>query len=99
VTIRDSNVRYFHLADLPAAVEVAARLAPVLGSTPAIRDFTGFTPRPSEGAIEVWLEGDAPRVTTRRAAPQPGPAEIVLDSVRRARGVLERAVDDLVGVP
>lgn len=95
VTIRESNVRYFHPADLPAAVEVAARLSPVLGSTPAIRDFTDFTPRPSEGAIEVWLEGDAPAFTARRAAPQPGPADIVMETVRRARDTLERAVDAL----
>ena len=95
VTIRESNVRYFHPADLPAAVEVAARLSPVLGSTPAIRDFTDFTPRPSEGAIEVWLEGDAPAFTARRVAPQPGPADIVMETVRRARDTLERAVDAL----
>lgn len=99
VTIRESNVRYFHLADQAAAVEVAARLSPVLGSTPAIRDFTDFTPRPSEGAIEVWLEGDAPAFTARRAAPQPGPADIVMDTVRRARITLERAVDALPGIP
>ena len=100
VTIGASNVRYFHAADRPAAIETAALLADALGAAPDVRDFTGFTPRPSEGAIEVWLAGSAPararRSGTRRGD---GPAALVRRAVREAREALERAVDSLPGEP
>ena len=96
VTIRTANVRYFHAADRSAAAEIATLLGAALGSEPEIRDFTDFTPPPSKGAIEVWLPGDAPASTAGRVArPQSGPAAAVMDSVRRARGALERALDSL----
>lgn len=53
VTIRETNVRYYHLADAEAAQALAARL----GVT--ARDFTGFSPTPPQGMIEVWVQGPA----------------------------------------
>jgi len=94
VTISTANVRYFHATDRPAATEIAALLGAALGSDPAIRDFTDFRPAPSKGAIEVWLPGEAPAATARRATrPETGPAAIVMDSVRRARDALERTLE------
>ena len=96
VTISTANVRYFHAADRPAAAEIAALLGAALGSYPEIRDFTDFTPPPSEGSVEVWLPGEAAAVTARRATrPDTGPAAIVMDSVRRARDALDRTLDIL----
>lgn len=53
VTIRETNVRYYHQADSEAAQALAARL----GVT--ARDFTGFSPTPPQGMIEVWVQGPA----------------------------------------
>lgn len=67
VTVKQSNVRYFHPEDAEAAAAVAA----VLGAL--VRDFTDFAPTPPAGTIEVWLagRGTAPAVagtsTPRRA--------------------------------
>lgn len=72
VTIRQSNVRFFHPADRPAA----ARLAAAAGAE--LRDFTNYRPSPPEGTIEFWAEGSAPEVTRQR-----GMADGVIDGLRR----------------
>lgn len=81
ITIRESNVRFFHPGDAAAAEAVAA----ALGAVP--RDFTAFTPAPPEGTIEVWLagrgEGAAP-ARARRTSAQGSmtPAERELEALR-----------------
>ena len=50
IGIRETNVRYYHAADAAAAAEIARQL----GTT--ARDFTGFSPSPPEGLIEVWMK-------------------------------------------
>lgn len=51
VTIRETNVRYYHLADAEAAQALAVQL------DVTARDFTGFSPAPPQGMIEVWVKG------------------------------------------
>ncbi len=75
VTIRQTQVRYYHPEDAAAAELVAA----AVGGT--ARDFTDFRPQPPDGTVEVWLEGEptpAPEpvraVAPVRAAPAPAPA-------------------------
>jgi hypothetical protein len=75
VTIRQTQVRYYHPEDAVAAELVAA----AVGGT--ARDFTDFRPQPPEGTVEVWLEGEpapAPEPVRAaapvRAAPAPAPA-------------------------
>ncbi len=53
VAVSATNVRYYHAADADAAQAIAAQL----GAT--ARDFTGFSPVPPAGRIEVWLKGTA----------------------------------------
>ena len=75
VTIRQTQVRYYHPEDAAAADLVAAAVG-----GPA-RDFTDFRPQPPAGTVEVWLEGElAPEPepvrapVAVRAAPAPVPA-------------------------
>jgi nicotinate-nucleotide--dimethylbenzimidazole phosphoribosyltransferase len=75
VTIRQTQVRYYHPEDAAAAELVAA----AVGGT--ARDFTDFRPQPPDGTVEVWLEGEpAPEpepvraAAPVRAAPAPAPA-------------------------
>lgn len=61
-TIKETNVRFFS----PADQADATRIAKALGAK--LRDFTGFSPRPPEGTIEVWLAGRgnaAPAVSSK----------------------------------
>ncbi len=68
ISISQSNVRFFHRADAPAARAVADALGDEsVDTTPEVRDFTHFRPRPEEGRLELWLSGNAP-VSTQRAA-------------------------------
>ncbi len=54
ITIRQTQVRFYH----PEDAEAAQLVAETVGG-PA-RDFTAFRPSPPEGTIEVWIEGEAP---------------------------------------
>lgn len=75
LAISQSNVRFFHEADRTGAEALAAKVGAVA------RDFTSFRPSPSEGVVELWLEGSrgsgtvvasTPRrstTSTQRAAP------------------------------
>lgn len=49
--IKKTNVRFFSAEDEAEAAKIAAALGADL------RDFTGFSPQPPEGTIEVWLAG------------------------------------------
>lgn len=51
LNIKEANVRFFSPEDEPAA----ARIAVALGAE--LRDFTGFSPSPPDGTVEVWLAG------------------------------------------
>ncbi|MEM9031175.1 MAG: hypothetical protein AAGB18_00895 [Pseudomonadota bacterium] len=64
-SISSSNVRYFHAEDREAAAAVATELSARL------RDFTGFTPAPEPGIIEVWLSGAGGGSQTAAATPTP----------------------------
>ena len=72
MTVGQSNVRFFHAADGPAAARVAEALPPSRpGDAPESRDFTDFSPKPVTGRLEVWLAGESPGGTAaapRRAA-------------------------------
>lgn len=80
-TISETNIRYFHAADRAAAEDLAGALGARL------RDFTGYSPSPPAGTIELWLAGKGtatPKVVTRSAAnkkvhrkPQPSQADIL----------------------
>ncbi len=80
-TISETNIRYFHPADRTAAED----LADALGAR--LRDFTGYSPRPPAGTIELWLAGKGnatPKAVARTAAtkkvrrqPQPSQAQIL----------------------
>lgn len=65
VTIRQTQVRYYHPEDAGAAELVAGAVG-----GPA-RDFTDFRPSPPDGTIEVWIEGEAPPPPTPVRAPAP----------------------------
>lgn len=71
VTVKDSNVRFFHPEDAAAAEAVAEALGARL------RDFTDFSPPPPAGTIEVWLAGHgsapaaAPAKARRKAVSAP----------------------------
>ncbi|MGB3554314.1 MAG: hypothetical protein WBA25_06710 [Jannaschia sp.] len=62
-TIGETHLRYYHLADAPAAEEVSEAL-----ELP-IRDFTDYRPSPRKGVVEIWMAGRSPRVsqTPRRS--------------------------------
>ena len=80
-TISETNIRYFHPADRAAAEDLAGALGARL------RDFTGYSPSPPAGTIELWLAGKGTataKVVTRSAAtkkvhrrPQPSQADIL----------------------
>ena len=70
ITMRRSQVRYYHAADAAAADIVGE----IMGVT--VRDFTSFTPQPAEGTVEFWLAGDA-----GAAAPSPPRQEPVARAV------------------
>lgn len=90
VSISARNLRYFHEADRAEA----ERLAQAYGAE--ARSFTWFTPKPTLGTVELWLEGRAsPPVrvapVVRRAEPAPTPAptpQVVI--VRKPEGLLSR---------
>lgn len=67
-TVKDSNVRYFHAEDAGAAAALADRIGAIS------RDFTGFSPLPPVGTLEVWLAGSgngtAAPAKSGRKAPQ-----------------------------
>jgi len=65
LVIGASNVRYY----FPADAALARRIGRQLGAT--VRDFTNYRPRPSEGLIEVWLEGRPAAVPLQRDARLP----------------------------
>ncbi len=93
VSIRASNVRYFHQADRAAAEAVAA-IASAAGAPTLARDFTDFSPTPPPGAVELWLAGEAP---ARPSAPAAAGWEIVAGrvadtSLSRAQSVLEQVL-------
>jgi hypothetical protein len=75
VTIRQTQVRYYHPEDAAAAELVASAVGGLA------RDFTDFRPQPPEGTVEVWLQG-APAAAPEpvrapvavRATPAPAPA-------------------------
>ncbi len=60
VAVRETNVRYYHLIDAEAAQALAAQL------DVTARDFTGLSPAPPQGMIEVWVKGSADRKGARR---------------------------------
>ena len=80
-TISETNIRYFHPADRAAAEDLAGALGARL------RDFTGYSPSPPDGTIELWLAGKGntpPKAVARPAAtrkvrrqPQPSQAQIL----------------------
>jgi hypothetical protein len=65
ITIRQTQVRFYH----PEDAEAAQLVAETVGG-PA-RDFTAFRPSPPEGTIEVWIEGEAPPPPQPVRAPAP----------------------------
>lgn len=62
-TISRTHVRYYHPADRKAADELGALLSA------EARDFTGASPRPPSGVVELWLAGRAPVVKPKRTQP------------------------------
>lgn len=52
--ISKDNVRYFFIDDLAAARQIGV-LIEANGGSPAIRDFTSFSPLPRNGTIEIWV--------------------------------------------
>ncbi|MDU8945571.1 hypothetical protein [Ovoidimarina sediminis] len=87
--IADTQIRYYFAADRPAALDLAQTF------DGDVRDFTGFTPRPEPGLIEVWLPGEAPvsRSATAPAAPEPPERLSPVEAVGRT---LNRIIDDIL---
>jgi hypothetical protein len=89
VNIRETNVRYYSAEDQG----IAARLAGVLGAR--LRDFTGFSPKPPEGTVEVWLAGRGsataakvsakPAKTKKNRAAAAGPSQVQILKDRLVR--------------
>ncbi|MCA0271048.1 MAG: hypothetical protein LCH69_03165 [Proteobacteria bacterium] len=89
VNIRETNVRYYS----PEDEAIAARLAEVMGAR--LRDFTGFSPKPPDGTIEVWLEGRGnaaatkvstkPAKTKKKRAAAAGPSQVQILKDRLVR--------------
>ena len=59
LSIRETQLRYFHASDRPAAEAAAA----LLGAR--LRDFTDYRPSPKAGLVEVWISGEGPRTRSR----------------------------------
>ena len=58
--VRDTQVRFFHASDAPAARDLATDIGGIA------RDFTSYTPSPPEGLVEVYVAGrSAPAAPTR----------------------------------
>lgn len=51
ITVRNTQVRFFHDADAEAAATLAGKAGAV------VRDFTSFRPSPPDGTLELWLAG------------------------------------------
>ncbi len=71
LSISRTNVRFYHDGDGSAANRVAAVLNASLDiEAPQARDFTGFSPLPQTGTLEVWFagRGGAAAAPSRRAA-------------------------------
>ena len=85
-TIAETQVRFYHAEDRPAAEALAARLQV------AARDFTGYSPLPEPGMLELWLEGKGPpsgsgkAASARQAARPAGPPDLVRFLKRLAAG-------------
>ncbi|MBT8458829.1 MAG: hypothetical protein HKP37_08805 [Boseongicola sp.] len=62
VSISRTNIRYYHEEDAEAATILASGIGGIA------RDFTDFTPPPSPGVIEVWLEGRGGSSSNRGSA-------------------------------
>lgn len=65
--VAKTHVRVYHPGDLAAGQDVADRL------DVALRDMSAFEPRPAEGLIELWWEGEA---APKRIATDPVPIRI-----------------------
>ncbi len=81
VTIQDTHLRYYHAADADTAEAIAARI------DAEVRDFTGFSPKPTEGRIEMWMAGRGSGGQPRIAVP---------DSVREMSDSFNDTVSDAV---
>ena len=62
VSIRQTNIRYYHAEDAEAATILASGLGGIA------RDFTSFTPSPNPGVIEVWLQGRSGSTTSNQGS-------------------------------
>lgn len=60
VAVRQSHVRYYHVADAAAAQALAAKVGT------KVRDFTTFDPLPPVGVIEVWIAGKTPEPVVKK---------------------------------
>jgi hypothetical protein len=100
MTISRSNVRYYHAEDREVAQDVTAIVSLALGEEAVTRDFTDFTPRPSDSLVEIWIAGDAPDsvaaapATANRPSPQRSAASrnaaIAAERERLIRSIEER---------
>ncbi|MEM9974510.1 MAG: hypothetical protein AAF771_10035 [Pseudomonadota bacterium] len=87
--ISADHVRYYHTSDRAAATAVAASFGG------AVRDFTGFSPKPAAGTLEVWLAGRAlPEASPPAPTPQapPTPAALPPTLADRMFGTARSAV-------
>jgi hypothetical protein len=73
MTISQSNVRYYYAGDRDVAQDVTAIVSSALGEEAVTRDFTGFSPRPSDSLVEIWIAGEAPDRQTAAPAATPRP--------------------------
>lgn len=98
VSIKGSQVRYFHAEDRP----LAEALAEDLGYR--LRDFTGGGNAPPPGTVEVWFKGDGPAAVaakpvstkkkapakTAKQAPAPAPAAQAPDLAKQSAKIASK---------
>ncbi len=88
VSISRTNIRYFHEDDAAAATVLAEGLGGLA------RDFTTFTPSPSLGVIEIWIEG---RGGSAPANEDSATARRLEADLRELRNSIQRALNIATG--
>ena len=88
VSISRTNIRYFHEEDAAAATLLAEGLGGLA------RDFTAFTPSPSLGVIEIWIEGRGGNATANEGSATARGIEADLQELRNS---IRRALNIVAG--
>lgn len=88
ISIRNTNIRYYHDQDREPATLLADNLGGVA------RDFTNFTPPPNPGVIEIWMAGRSGPAQSNQGSATARGIEADLEALRNS---IQRALDIAAG--